>query len=93
MTDARIEEVRRDWGERGFSCQLWVDSPGQRWEGFTHETDELVTVLEGDMEFEVEGKIHHPKPGDELLIPAKAVHSARNIGTETARWLFGYKEA
>ena len=93
MTDARIEEVRRDWRQRGFNCQLWVDSPGQRWEGFTHETDELVTVLEGDMEFEVEGKIHHPKPGDEFLIPARTVHSARNIGTETARWLFGYKEA
>jgi quercetin dioxygenase-like cupin family protein len=42
------------------------------------------------MEFEVEGQVHHPQPGDELLIPAGAVHSARNIGNTTARWLYGY---
>ena len=33
----------------------------QRWEDFTHATDELVAVLEGDMEFEVEGQGHHPQ--------------------------------
>jgi hypothetical protein len=43
------------------------------------------------MEFEIEGKIHHPQPGEELLIPAHAVHSARNIGRTTARWLYGYR--
>ncbi len=47
-------------------------------------------VLGGEMEFEVEGRVHHPQPGEELLIPAGAVHSARNIGTTTARWLYGY---
>ena len=59
------------------------------WEDFTHATDELVTVLEGDMEFE--GQVHHPQPGEELLIPAGAVHSARNVGGTTARWLYGYR--
>jgi len=44
------------------------------------------------MEFEVEGKICHPQPGEELLIPAGAIHSARNIGDTTARWLYGYKQ-
>jgi hypothetical protein len=42
-------------------------------------------------EFEVVGETHHPRPGQELLIPAGAVHSARNIGSATARWLFGYR--
>jgi quercetin dioxygenase-like cupin family protein len=51
----------------------------------------LVTVLEGQMEFEIAAHVHHPKPGDELLIPAGRVHSARNIGKTTARWLHGYK--
>jgi quercetin dioxygenase-like cupin family protein len=70
---------------------LWIDPPGQRWEDFTHDTDEVVMLLEGEMEFEVAGKVHHPAVGEELLIPAGALHSARNIGTATARWLFGYK--
>jgi quercetin dioxygenase-like cupin family protein len=41
------------------------------------------------MEFEVEGQVHQPQPGQELLIPVAAVHSARNIGSTTARWLYG----
>jgi quercetin dioxygenase-like cupin family protein len=91
MSNADREKVAADWAVRGFSCDLWTDAPGQRWEDFTHSTDELVTVLEGEMEFEVEGKVHHPKAGTELLIPAGRVHSARNIGKITACWLYGYK--
>jgi quercetin dioxygenase-like cupin family protein len=85
------QQIAADWALRGFSCDLWTDAPRQRWEDFTHAADELVAVLEGDMEFEVEGQVHHPQPGDELLIPAGAVHAARNIGTTTARWLYGYR--
>ncbi len=83
--------IAEEWGKRGFSCDLWTDTPGRRWEDFTHATDELVLVLEGEMEFEIEGRVHHSAIGEEVLIPAGAVHSARNIGTTTARWLYGYR--
>ena len=69
---------------------MWTDPPGQRWEDFTHATDEVVIVLEGEMEFEVEEEVHHPQRDEELFIPAGVVHSARNIGSTTARWLYGY---
>lgn len=85
------QQIADNWKSRGFSCELWTDPPGQRWEDFTHATDEVVVVLEGEMEFEVEGEVQHPEPGEELFIPAGAVHSARNIGNSTARWLFGYR--
>lgn len=91
MSSVDLNKVRHNWKQRGFTCDLWVDPPGQRWENFVHTTDELVMVLEGSMEFEVNGKILHPQPGEEILIPAGAVHSARNIGKTTARWLYGYK--
>lgn len=91
MTDR--QQIAADWAARGFSCELWTDPPGRRWEDFTHRTDELVIVLDGEMEFEVEGRRYHPKPGEELLIPAGAVHSARNVGRTTAHWLFGYRDA
>lgn len=84
--------IAADWKTRGFSCELWTDPPGQRWEDFTHATDEVVIVLEGQMEFEVENEISHPQAGTELFIPAGTVHSARNIGKTTARWLFGYRQ-
>jgi quercetin dioxygenase-like cupin family protein len=83
-------EVTKRWAQRGFSCDLWVDPPGQRWENHVHTTDELVIVLEGEMEFEIDEKIYHPAIGDELFISAGAVHSVRNRGRSTARWLYGY---
>ena len=86
-------QIAADWASRGFSCDLWTDPPGQRWEGFRHATDELITVLEGQVEFEVAGQTHRPPIGAELLIPAGAVHSARNVGSTTARWLYGYKRS
>jgi quercetin dioxygenase-like cupin family protein len=87
------EAVAREWAERGFSCGLWVDPPGQRWEDFVHATDEVVIVVEGEMEFEVEGEVHRPEIGAELFIPAGASHSARNIGASAARWLYGYRHS
>jgi mannose-6-phosphate isomerase-like protein (cupin superfamily) len=90
MADLNRQAIATDWALRGFSCELWTDPPGQCWEDFAHATDELVIVLEGEMEFEIAGEVRHPKVGEEVLIPGGAVHSARNIGSSTARWLYGY---
>jgi quercetin dioxygenase-like cupin family protein len=85
------DAVARRWRERGFSCGLWVDPPGQVWADYVHDVDELVMVVEGDVEFEVEGVVHRPRPGEELLIPARASHSVRNVGADESLWLFGYR--
>lgn len=84
------QDISKDWATRGFSCDLWVDPPGQRWEDYVHASDELVMMIEGEVEFEIDGKVHHPAIGEELFIPAGAVHSVRNIGHTTSRWLYGY---
>lgn len=91
MAEIRQQDVADDWSARGFSCALWVDSPGQRWEDFVHGTDELVIVLSGKLEFEIDGALSRPRAGEEVFIPAGAVHSVRNIGATTARWLYGYR--
>lgn len=88
VNPARVEQ---DWNQRGFSCGLWIDPPGQRWEDFVHAVDELVMVLEGQVEFEVDGVASLPLVGEELLIPAGALHSVRNRGGGSARWLYGYR--
>ena len=92
MVTTRQNDIAKDWAARGFSCELWIDPPGQRWEDFVHNTDELVVVLEGELEFEIDAVVSHPEAGEELYIPAGAVHSVRNIGGTTARWLYGYKK-
>ncbi|UCG51699.1 MAG: cupin domain-containing protein [Candidatus Latescibacterota bacterium] len=91
MCEINRVTIAKRWAERGFSCGLWVDPSGQGWEDFVHDVDELVMVLEGEMEFEIEGEVHRPSIGEELFIPAQAIHSSRNIGGTTARWLYGYK--
>ncbi len=86
-------QVERDWRSRGFSCGLWVDPPGQVWEDYVHATDEVVIVLEGELELELQGKTFRPHIGEEVFIPAHVPHSVRNVGGTTAKWLYGYKEA
>jgi len=46
--------VESEWCARGFSCGLWVDPPGQVWEDYVHSTDELLMVLEGELELEMQ---------------------------------------
>jgi mannose-6-phosphate isomerase-like protein (cupin superfamily) len=85
--------VARAWKARGFSCDVWTDPPGQRWEGFVHPTDELVMLVEGEIEMEVDGRVLVPAVGEEVLVPARARHSLRNTGGTTTRWLYGYRRA
>ncbi|MCH6557576.1 MAG: cupin domain-containing protein [Nitrospirae bacterium] len=59
--------IERDWRARGFSCELWTDGPGQEWNDFVHGTDELLLVVEGELELEMQGRIFRPKPGEEIL--------------------------
>lgn len=85
-------KVRHQWRQRGFSCGIWTDPPGQVWENYVHEVDELFMVIEGEIELEIEGRRLYPKPGEEVFIPANAIHSVRNIGQTTCRWFYGYRE-
>jgi uncharacterized cupin superfamily protein len=57
---------------------------------YVHGSDELVMVIAGAVEFEVAGVLHRPQPGAELLIPAGATHTVRNVGSTESRWLYGY---
>jgi len=88
-----LDSVRSKWHSRGFGCDIWTDPPGQTWEGYTHSVDEVVMVLEGDVEFEVSGQVLRPSVGEELFIPAGVLHSVRNIGKTTSRWLYGYQSS
>ncbi|WP_455245250.1 cupin domain-containing protein [Petrachloros mirabilis] len=85
-----IDSIRSFWHSRGFSCDIWTDSPGQVWEDYRHTVDELVMVLEGDVEFEIGGKVFRPAIGEELFIPAGVLHSVRNKARTISRWLYGY---
>ncbi|MEX0960629.1 MAG: cupin domain-containing protein [Burkholderiales bacterium] len=83
--------VARDWAAKGYSCETWIDPPGQVWADFVHDVDELVMPVEGEVEFEVAGQSFRPQLGEEVFIPANAPHTVRT-GAGGSRWLYGYRK-
>jgi quercetin dioxygenase-like cupin family protein len=74
------------------TVQVRVDiAPGVLAPRHTHFGEEIIYVLEGTLEYEVEGKPPVTlKAGDVLFIPNGKVHSARNVGTVNAAELATY---
>jgi quercetin dioxygenase-like cupin family protein len=72
--------------------QVRVDfSPGVAFGGHTHPGEEIVYVLEGSLEYEVDGKPPVTlKAGDVLFIPAHTIHSAKNVGSGNGAELATY---
>ena len=85
------EQIRKNWESRGYSFGVFKDPPGQVWEDFVDRTDELVVLAEGEIEIKIEGKSQQPQIGDEVFIPANAIHTVRNIGKTNNVWYYGYK--
>ncbi|MHB8481696.1 MAG: cupin domain-containing protein [Nitrospiria bacterium] len=87
-----IQKIEEEWISRGFQGGLWTDPPGQVWENYIHNVDELVMGIDGEVEIEMEGTTCLLQTGKELLIPANTYHTVRNIGKEKSRWLYAYKQ-
>ena len=85
------EKIKLNWESRGYSFGVFKDPPGKIWADFVHSTDELVILAEGEIEIEIEGKSQKPQIGDEVFIPANAIHTVRNIGKTNSVWYYGYK--
>jgi len=83
--------VRTDWRQRGFSCALWTDPPGQVWADFVHPVDELLLLIDGEIELSLAVRTWRPARGEEVFIPAGMPHTVRNVGGTASRWLYGYR--
>jgi len=66
-------------------------APGVAFPKHSHPGEEIVYVLEGSLEYEVEGKPPVTlKAGDVLFIPAGTIHSAKNVGSGNGAELATY---
>jgi mannose-6-phosphate isomerase-like protein (cupin superfamily) len=92
MSTVDSEGVLRAWRQRGFHGGTWVDPPGQVWRDYVHDEDELLMLVEGRLELDVAGRKLTPAVGEEIEIPAGALHTVRNVGGTTARWLYAYRQ-
>ena len=85
------DQIKQDWNSSGYSFRVFRDPPGQVWADFVHRTDELVVLAEGEIVIEIEGMAQRPQIGQEVFIPANAVHTVRNIGRTNNVWYYGYR--
>jgi quercetin dioxygenase-like cupin family protein len=72
--------------------QVRVDiGPGMVAPNHRHPGEEIIYVLEGSLEYQIDG--HPPvtlKAGDVLFVPAEANHSAKNVGRDNGAELATY---
>jgi quercetin dioxygenase-like cupin family protein len=62
--------------------QVRVDfDPGYVAPRHTHPGEEIIYVLEGTLEYQIDGKPVTVKPGDVVFVPAGTIHSVKNVGT------------
>jgi len=80
----RIDLQRHDLsipGREVIQARVEID-PGVTSSRHSHPGEEIVYVLEGLLEYQVEGKPPVTlKAGDVLFIPAGTIHAAKNVGS------------
>lgn len=89
----RTELQRHDLSTPGHEAvQVRIDfDPGAAFGKHTHPGEEIIYVLEGSLQYQVEGKPPVTlKAGGVLFIPAGVIHAAKNVGTGKARELGTY---
>ena len=88
----RTELQRHDLSAAGREViQVRVDlEPGVAFPSHTHPGEEIIYVLEGTWAYVIDGKPVTAKAGDVLFVPARTIHSAKNVGTGNAAELATY---
>jgi quercetin dioxygenase-like cupin family protein len=89
----RTDLLRHDLSVPGRELvQVRVDfAPGVAFGKHSHPGEEIAYVLEGSLEYQVEGKPPVTlKAGEALFIPAGTIHSAKNVGSGNGAELATY---
>ena len=89
----RTDLQRRDLSAPGREViQTRVDfDPGYVSPRHTHPGEEIIYVIEGTLEYEIEGQPPRAvKAGDVLFVPAGTVHAAKNVGSGNGAELATY---
>ena len=89
----RTDLQRHDLGVPGREVvQARIDiDPGAVSPKHTHPGEEIIYVLEGSLEYQVEGKSPVTlKVGEVLFIPAGTIHAAKNVGSGNGAELATY---
>jgi mannose-6-phosphate isomerase-like protein (cupin superfamily) len=87
-------EYKRDWSERGYSFgvgTIYLDKGVDK--AVHNDQDEVVVAVNGKLEFTIDNKTFVAETDTEVFIPAKSIHSIKNVGTEISKIYYGYKQS
>jgi quercetin dioxygenase-like cupin family protein len=82
--------LRRQLEAEGFEVWSWSDPPGADYQAHTHDHDESLWVVAGEITFGAAQREFRLGPGDRLMLPQGTVHTAR-AGANGATYLIGEK--
>lgn len=83
--------LRRKMEERGYSVTCYTYSPGTFFPAHTHGADKIDAVLSGQFRITMGRDSVVLKPGDLVLVPKDAEHSAEVVGDQAVVSLDGIK--
>ncbi|MEH6628100.1 MAG: hypothetical protein V7739_16780 [Motiliproteus sp.] len=87
-----IDELEKNWTDRGFSFGVGTIKSGDAVDEAVHEEkDELVLMETGEYEFIIGNESFFQKGNVEVLIPAGSTHTIKNIGPNDSKIYYGYK--
>jgi quercetin dioxygenase-like cupin family protein len=86
------KELRQRLEADGFEAYAWQDPPGAAYTAHSHDHDESLWVVEGEIVFGAEGRDYPLGAGDRLMLPAHTIHTART-GPVGATYLIGQRRS
>jgi quercetin dioxygenase-like cupin family protein len=86
------DALRRRLAADGFDAFSWEDGPDATYSPHSHDHDESLWVVDGDITFGADGAEFRLGCGDRLMLPRGTVHTAR-AGAQGARYLIGERRS
>ena len=82
------EALREQLQGEGYDVFRWRDESGTDYQRHSHDHDEVLWVVDGEMVFGAEGSEFYLRAGDRLILPKGMVHTAR-AGRAGVTYLIG----
>jgi quercetin dioxygenase-like cupin family protein len=84
--------LRRALEDEGFTVMAWTDAAGATYAPHSHDHDESLWCVAGEITFGAGGTDLVLGPGDRLMLPSGTLHTAR-VGAAGATYLIGQRRA
>jgi quercetin dioxygenase-like cupin family protein len=81
------DDLDRRLESEGFQTFRWQDSAGADYSAHSHDHDESLWLIDGEISFGIDGTDYRLRPGDRLMLPKDTVHTARAGAAGADYWI------